>query len=246
MGSSRDNKARKGKSATSKGLDLPTTKQPSPTSDSSRSINTPATTHGRPMAEVATPMDTVARTLVTSNASNIQTTPRKPVRRPHEGSVIPNISRTKPIYQAPAVKSGTQSKIDRHPVDEPEPSKVKSEQAKDDESDEIESLFSAYRPVEGIGAVNQSSTKPLTRGLNPIGLVMASAALTASNISSEASKRTVSTFKITGVEDALTRANKAVASIEDPTSIFDVPRATAANPDSTRTPPPPKELVYRA
>lgn len=190
MGSSRNNKAGKGKSATSKGLDLPKTIQPTPTSDSSRPTKTPATTRGKPIEGVATAMDTVAKTLVPSNASNVQTSPRKPLKRPQEDSVIPNVSRTKASDQAPAFKPGTLSKIDERPVDKTEPSKAKSEKAKDDESSEM---------VDGIGAAHQSSTNLLTLGLNVVGLIMASAATTASNTASEASKKT--TLNTTGVED---------------------------------------------
>lgn len=224
MGSSRDKKAGKGKSATSKGLDLSTTIQSTPTSDSSRPTTTPATTHGKPTADV----DTVAKTLVPSNASNVQTTRRKPVKTPHEGSVIPNVSRAKASDQASPVKSGTPSKIDESPVDKSGPSKAKSEQAKDDESDEM---------VDGIGAAHQRSTNPLARGLKPVGLIMAGATTTTSNTTSEASKRTVSTFNTTGVKYTATGANKAIASIEDSTSIFDGPSATAANPNTSSTPP---------
>lgn len=226
MGSSRNNKAGKGKSATSKGLDLPTTIQPASNSDSSRPTTTPVNTHGKPTGNLATAMDTVAKTVVPSNASNVHTSPRKPVKRPHEGSVIPNVSRTKASDQVPAVKSGAPSKIEERPVDKPEPSKAKSEKAKDDESDEM---------VNGIGAAHQSSTNLLNRGLNHLGVILASAATTASNTASEASKKT--TLNTTGMEDTATPANKAIASIEDPTSNFDGPSATAANPNTTSTSP---------
>lgn len=231
MGSSRDKKAGKGKSATSKGLDLSTTIQPTPTSDSSRPTATPATTHGKPTADV----DTVAKTLVTSNASNVQTTRRKPVKTPHEGLVIPNVSRAKASDQASPVKSGTLSKIDESPVDKSGPSKAKSEQAEDDESDEM---------VDGIGAAHQRGTNPLARGLNPVGLIMAGATTTTSNTTSEASKRTASTFNTTCVKDTATGANKAIASIEDSTSIFDGPKRYSCQSEYQQHTP--QEPVYGA
>lgn len=237
MGSSRDNKAGKGKFDTSKNLDLPTTIQPTPTSGSTRPTITPAITHGKSTADVATVIDTVAKTLVSSNASNVQTTPRIPVKRPHEGSVIPNFSRTKASDQATAVKSRPPSGVDGRPVEKTQPAKAKSEQAKDDESDEIESLFAAYRPVDGTGGARQSSTNPLTRGLNPVELIMASTATTTSNTASEASRGTATTFNTIGVDDTATGVNKAIANTEDPTSLFGEPSAAGTNPNTTSTPP---------
>lgn len=208
MGSSKD-KAGKGKSATSKNLNLPTKLQQTPTSGSTRPTKTPAMTLGNSAADVATAIDTGANTLITSNASNVQTTPRIPVKRPHDGSVIPDVSRTKASDLASAAKSRTPSKIDGSPVDKPQPAKATSEQAKDDESDEIESLFAAYRPVDGIGAARQSSTNPLTRGLNPGELIMTSTATSTSNVASEASRSAATTFGAIGVLDTTTEANKA-------------------------------------
>lgn len=238
MGPPRDNKAGKGKSTASKNLDLPTTIEPTPASGSSRSSTTPATTHGKSAADVATAIDTTAKTLVSSNASNVQTTPRTPVKRPHEGSVVTNASRTKTSDQAiSTVKSIIPLKVDGHLDDEPESAKSKSEQAQDDESDEIEGSFAAYRPVDGIGAARQSSTNPLTRGLNPVGLIIASTSTTTSNTASEASKRTASTFNTASVDDTATGANEALASIEDSTRMFGGRSAIAANPNTTSTLP---------
>lgn len=235
MGSPRDKKGGKGKSAASENLDLPTTIEPTPTSGSSRPTTTPATTHGKYTVDVATALDTTAKTLVSSNASNVQTTPRIPLKRPHEGSVVPNVRRTKASDQAIAVKSITPLKVDGHPDDKTESAKAKSGQANDDdESDEIEALFAAYRPVDGIDATGQSSTNPLTRGLNPVGLNMAS---TTSNTASEASKRTASIFNTASVDDTANGANNALASIEESTSMFIGPSATAANPNTPSTAP---------
>lgn len=231
MGPPRDNKAGKGKSAASRNLNLPITKEQTPTSGSSRPTTTPAITHGKSTADAATAIDTTATTLIFSNASNVQTTPCIPVKRPHEGSVAPNVRRTKASDQAIAV---TSLKVDGQPDDKPESAKAKSEQAKDDESDDIERLFAAYRPVDGIGGAGQSSTNPLTRGLNPVGLNMAS---TSSNTASEASMRTASTFNTAIVDDTATGAHKALASIDDSTSMSVGPSATAANPNTTSTPP---------
>lgn len=233
--------AGKGRSGTSKNLDPPTTKLRTPTSGSTRPIATPAITHGTSTADIATAIDAVAKTLVSNNSSNVRNTPRIPVERPHEGSIIPNSSRTKTSDETTAVKTRTPSKIDGGSADDPQP--AKSEQAKDDESDEIESLFSAYRPVDGISAARLSSSKPLSRGLNSVGLGMASTATTTSNTASEASKRTATTFNIIGLPDAATEANKAITTIEATTSLFGgpgtlaVPSAPAANPNTTSISP---------
>lgn len=238
MGPPRDNKAGKGKSAASKNLDLPTTIEPTPASGSSRSSTTPATTHGKSAADVATAIDTTAETLVSSNASNVQTTPRTPVKRPHKGSVVTNASRTKASDQAiSTVKSIIPLKVDGHLDDEPESAKSKSEQAQDDESDEIGGSFAAYRPVDGIGAARQSSTNPLTRGLNPVGLIIASTSTTTSNTASEASKRTASRFNTASVDDTANGANEALASIESSTRVFGGGSAIAANPNTISTLP---------
>lgn len=229
MGPPRD-KAGKGKSAASRNLNFPTTIDQTPTSGLPRPTTTPATTHGKSTADAATAIDTTATTLVFSNASNVQTTPCIPVKRPHEGSVVPNFRRTKASDQAIAV---TLLKVDGQPDDKPESAKAKSEQAKDDESDEIERLFAAYRPVDGISGAGQSSTNPFPRGLNPVGLNMASTSL---NTASEDSMKTASTFNTASVDNTAT-AHKALASIEDSTSMSVGPSATAANPNTTSAPP---------
>lgn len=230
MGSGRDNKAGKGKSGTSKDLNPPTTMQRTPTPGSTLPTTTPAITHGNSTADGAS-----AKTAVSNNASNVQATPRIPVKRPHEGPMIPNASRTKVSDQAAADKSRTPSKFDGRSVDRPQ--SVKSEQAKDDESDEIESLFAAYRPVDGIGAARPSSSNPLPRGPNSVGLGMTSTATTTSNIATEASERIPTTFNTIGMPDTAAGANKAITSIEAPTSLFAGPSATTATPNTTSTPP---------
>lgn len=235
MGSGRDNKAGIGKSGTGKNLDPPISIQRTPTSGSTRPKLVPAITHGKSRADLATAIDAVAKTLVSSNASNVQITPRIPVKRPHEGSSIPKASRTKASDQATAANLRTPSKVDGRPVGKPQP--AKSEKAKDDESDEIESLFAAYRPVDAIGAARSSSSNLLTRGLNSLGLDMAGTATATSDTAIEASRRRATTFNTLGVPDTATRAKKAIASIEATTSLFDGLSTTAANPNTTSTTP---------
>lgn len=215
MGPGRDNVA--GKAKSNKNMDPPTTKQRVPSSGSTWLTATPAGTSGTSAADVATAIDAVAKTIVSNNASNVQTTPCIPVKDPHEGSTLPNISRAKTSDPATIIKERASSKA----VD----------------SDEIESLVAPYRPVD---VASPSSSKTLSGGSKSVGLGMSSAPTTTSKTASEARKSTAAIFNTVGMFDTATTAKKPITTVEASRRLFGgsfgIPSATT-NPNTNSTPP---------
>lgn len=197
MASGRDNRAGKGKSSTNKKMDPPTTKQRMPTSGSTIPAASPTVSSGTSAANVATAIGAVAKTLVSNNASNVQPTPHMPVKRPHEGSTLPNVSRAKTSEPVMVIK-------ENYPTNqESEPSN--SDKA-DEESDGFESLFAAYRPVDETNAAFPRFSETLSGGPKSAGIKTSSTATTTSKRASEASKSTAAPFNTVGMPHTTTAA----------------------------------------
>lgn len=219
MGPRGDNMAGKGKSK--KNMDPTTTKQRMRTSGSAWPTAPPAITSGTSAANVATAIDAVTKTLVSDNASNVQTMPSIPVKRHHEGSNHPNISRAKTSEPTMAIEE----KASANAVD----------------SDEFETLFAPYRPVHGTNVASPSSPKSLSGGPEPVKFGMFSIVTTNSKTASEVSKSIDAKFNTVGMPDTTTTANKPLSTFEVSGSLFggsfSATSATPAYPNAASTPP---------